>query len=76
MYLCCCVSYTCVCVCHCVCVCRLCFFMTCKIAVVGAAQVEKLTNFLDGGAEATKRRRFILGPIERIEEVDKYNLTR
>ena len=36
---------------------------------------EVLTNILDGGKEATKRRRFILGPQEGIERRDTKNGT-
>jgi cytochrome b involved in lipid metabolism len=38
--------------------------------------VEKLTNLIDGGEDNTKRRRYILAPIARMESIDKYNMTR
>jgi len=38
-------------------------------------QVEKLTNLLDGGPEGTKKRRFILSPLNRFEApIDKPNM--
>ncbi len=39
-------------------------------------QTVKLTNLLDGGEEATKRRKFILAPLLRMEAIDKPNMTR
>jgi len=39
-------------------------------------QVEKLTNFLDGGEEKTARRRFIISPSEGTTMADKYYETR
>eukprot|EP01118_Nematostelium_gracile_P012697 TRINITY_DN4676_c0_g1_i1.p1 TRINITY_DN4676_c0_g1~~TRINITY_DN4676_c0_g1_i1.p1 ORF type:complete len:1338 (-),score=335.21 TRINITY_DN4676_c0_g1_i1:47-4060(-) len=35
---------------------------------------EKLTNYFDGGAEKTKRRRWILAPIEKFDVKNKHNL--
>lgn len=36
--------------------------------------IEKLTNYLDGGVEGTKRRRFILTPTKDLDASGKYNL--
>jgi cytochrome b involved in lipid metabolism len=38
--------------------------------------IEKLTNLIDGGVDNTKRRRYILAPLSRMESIDKYNMTR
>ena len=40
------------------------------------AQVVRLTNLLDGGEEATKRRKFILAPLLRMDAIDKSNMNR
>jgi len=39
-------------------------------------EIEKLTNLVDGGADSTKRRRYVLAPIARMESIDKYNMSR
>lgn len=35
-----------------------------------------MTNLIDGGVDSTKRRRYVLAPIARMESIDKYNMTR
>lgn len=38
--------------------------------------VELMTNAIDGSAEATKRRRFILTPLQGLHQIDKVNMDR
>lgn len=38
--------------------------------------VETLTDVLNGGPDGTKRRRFILKPLQAIDNSDKYNMSR
>ncbi len=41
-----------------------------------SVQSAKLTTLLDGGEDATRRRRYILAPLLRMDPIDKPNMTR
>jgi hypothetical protein len=53
-----------------------CAACVCVCVWLCVGQVVKLTNLIDGGEDATRRRRYILAPQLRTEAIDKPNMTR